>query len=587
MPEVWQFVNRSHQSTGQMMLDICDGQYFRTHPLFSRNRKALQLIINNDDIEIVNPIGSHTKKHKLSIFYYTLGNIPPEFRSGLHAIQLLCVSRSADLKMGGLHLLMSDFILTVNQLSSTGVSVMVNGNHVLLEGALVMASCDTLAAHSMGGFKEGVGFAYKACRVCMGNKQEIKTLFSEKEFALRDEDEHRVRSARLETLAPAEKAYWSKMWGINALSWLQSVDGFPICTGLVQDPMHLLLEGVVPYVLKLVLLNFVIVEKHFTLDWLNQRIQSFPYTYLEKKSKPEIIDKAHISDDGKLRQTSAGMFTLCLILPYILAGKIPENNEIWLNFMRLVQITLLATSPSGTGTTASVLSQLICDHHQNFISLFPRASVIPKMHYMVHLPSQLLKYGPLRHHWCMRFEAKHAYFKNQKWRNFKNLPLSISTKHQKYMCFKQSGKNGAPAENFLYVGDIVKSNNELIQLDVEYPGLVVIGIDTSMVYRAKELIIHGHCYRPGCAVVLDYIDSLPQFAIVKDIVVIQDVKYFVVEPMKTQSFAFHAVAYILDRTRTMCLVRHEDLFSRWPLNIHRLHGEKSVINKYSHIGEYF
>ena len=68
MPEVWQFVNRSHQSTGQMMLDICDGQYFRTHPLFSRNRKALQLIINNDDIEIVNPIGSHTKNTSLVSF---------------------------------------------------------------------------------------------------------------------------------------------------------------------------------------------------------------------------------------------------------------------------------------------------------------------------------------------------------------------------------------------------------------------------------------------------------------------------------------------------------------------------------------
>ena len=35
------------------------------------------------------------------------------------------------------------------------------------------------------------------------------------------------------------------------------------------------------------------------------------------------------------------------------------------------------------------------------------------MIYLIHLPSLILKFGPLIRAWCMCFEAKHAYFKDQ------------------------------------------------------------------------------------------------------------------------------------------------------------------------------
>ena len=75
-----------------------------------RNPRALQIFLNTDDIEIVNPIGSHTKKHKITMFYYTLGNVPPHFRSRLQAIQLLGVARAKDLKKCGPGVLLEDFI---------------------------------------------------------------------------------------------------------------------------------------------------------------------------------------------------------------------------------------------------------------------------------------------------------------------------------------------------------------------------------------------------------------------------------------------------------------------------------------------
>ena len=34
---------------------------------------------------------------------------------------------------------------------------------------------DTLAAHSIGGFKVGVGFALRQCRNCLGTKEMLST----------------------------------------------------------------------------------------------------------------------------------------------------------------------------------------------------------------------------------------------------------------------------------------------------------------------------------------------------------------------------------------------------------------------------
>ena len=48
-----------------MIADFCDGNIFKTHPLFSRDPSALQLMLYYDEVEIANPLGAKTGKHKL------------------------------------------------------------------------------------------------------------------------------------------------------------------------------------------------------------------------------------------------------------------------------------------------------------------------------------------------------------------------------------------------------------------------------------------------------------------------------------------------------------------------------------------
>lgn len=60
---------RGHQRNDNLLSDFCDGKYYKSHDLFSKDHTALQLIVYYDDVEVCNPLGSRAKKHKLGISY--------------------------------------------------------------------------------------------------------------------------------------------------------------------------------------------------------------------------------------------------------------------------------------------------------------------------------------------------------------------------------------------------------------------------------------------------------------------------------------------------------------------------------------
>lgn len=73
------------------------------------------------------------------------------------------------------------------------------------------------------------------------------------------------------------------------------------------------------------------------------------------------------------------------------------------------------------------LKGLIKEHLQLFRDIIGE-NITPKQHYLVHVPSQILKFGPLVRAWAMRFEAKHQQFRKilKITKNFKNFPKTLS-----------------------------------------------------------------------------------------------------------------------------------------------------------------
>ena len=93
-------------------------------------------------------------------------------------------------------------------------------------------------------------------------------------------------------------------YGINHRSPLNAIEHFHVANGqLPQDVMHVLLEGVLPLETKLMLNVFIFEEKYFSLQFLNERIQSFSYGREESRNKvPKPIERTHLmSSSSKLR----------------------------------------------------------------------------------------------------------------------------------------------------------------------------------------------------------------------------------------------------------------------------------------------
>lgn len=51
----------------------------------------------------------------------------------------------------------------------------IRGKEQLVRGGVLFVLADTLAAHALGGFKAGVGFALRKCRMCLATKEQIST----------------------------------------------------------------------------------------------------------------------------------------------------------------------------------------------------------------------------------------------------------------------------------------------------------------------------------------------------------------------------------------------------------------------------
>jgi hypothetical protein len=68
-PFVLSEVENPHFSNDGCIADVMDGNFFKTHPVFSVHVKGLQILAYYDDLEVTNVVGSSAKKHKVGVFF--------------------------------------------------------------------------------------------------------------------------------------------------------------------------------------------------------------------------------------------------------------------------------------------------------------------------------------------------------------------------------------------------------------------------------------------------------------------------------------------------------------------------------------
>ena len=121
------------------------------------------------------------------------------------------------------------------------------------------------------------------------------------QLQLRTKESHLEQCNLLED-EDSERDY-SVEFGINSRSSLMSLEYFDLCSGgLVPDILHDVLEGALQYEAKLLLKHCILDEKYFSLDYLNQLIDTFELGYMESNRPSKITSKTLRAQDNSLKQ---------------------------------------------------------------------------------------------------------------------------------------------------------------------------------------------------------------------------------------------------------------------------------------------
>ena len=88
---------------------------------------------------------------------------------------------------------------------------------------------------------------------------------------------------------------------------------------------------------------------------------------------------------------AAQMWLLGRLLPIMIGDLVPEGDDKWVNFLLLMKIVDWLFCPKITPDDVGYLATLITEHHYKFVDLYPDASKIPKIHFILHMPRLILQ----------------------------------------------------------------------------------------------------------------------------------------------------------------------------------------------------
>lgn len=521
-----------------------------TENLVHTERSSLGLILYQDAFEVVNPLGSGKKKHKILAVYLTLADLLPHHRSSIDQMQLVLLCREQDFKHFGQDLVIGCLVKDLKDLENNGI-VLPDGQ--VCKGVLHAIAGDNLGSHGIGGFLENFSLSVNFCRYCDIDRNTFQA-DPLCRAATRTEQSYREHVQRLEGGSVHSG-------GIKFDSLFNDLSFFHVCwPGLPPCIGHDLFEGIVSFDLALYIQHLVKVDKQLTYLELNRRISQFKYLGNDANDKPcEVIP-------GSDKLSAVQNWCLLRLLPVLIGEKIesPGENQVWQLVLQLREMVSLICAPAISSGQIAYLRVLIDEYLCFRKQAFPDQQLKPKHHYVSHYPELIIRFGPLIRLWTLRFESKHTYFKQcaRKLHNFKNVCLTLAERHQLLQVYLNGGN--------LFPPDVLvekaaaffpKDYNDSIKESVlSYD----FGPENTLI--AHEATVKGTKYKKNMHVVID--ESFEGLLIGKIIVVLihnNSAVYFITE--KCKALLLHDVGiYGLTPVQgCYCCVKQDDLVDYYPL----------------------
>jgi hypothetical protein len=558
------------QEPPQLYRDFTDGSIFRENELFQRLQDSLKIILYQDAFEIVNPLGSARKKHKIVGVYYTLGNLYPHHRSTIDQIQLVCVCRESDLDFFGADRLYRRLIKDLKQIESTGIDIGTE-NNVL--GTVVSMLGDNLGSHCIGGFTCNFSTTSHMCRFCLIEKDMLFDHGIDPNAPSRSVVNYMNALQRL-----AAEPTLNHYEGVKHNSPFNSLKYYHVCNGLPPCLGHDLFEGIVQYDLAMALKDFI-QAGWFSLQELNIMLKNFKLEGEEATNKPSDIGKG-----DKIGGHAVQNWYLLRFLPLIICHKVMDwDDSVWNMVILLREIVEYVCSPSITVEQIAYLDDLIKEYISCRCTLF-EVRLRPKHHYLSHYPELILKFGPLIRLWTLRMESKHSYFKEtaRRSKNFINITHTLSKKHQLLQAYYSEGTIfpddvECPQNTIKFVAQLYNDNvthSTASQPEIDEESLV-----------CHSITFRGTKYMKGQYVAVSRVDGCLQFGKITMIVVSTSGPYkpFLVVEVHLSSYIKRMGVYQLEESgmRDMHCIAIHDLIDYFPLNGKRIDGNDYLVLKHS------
>ena len=535
-----------------LLVDVTDGTVFKTNIFFKENPESLKIQLYQDSFEIVNPIGSARKKHKLLGIYMTILNLPDHLRSHVNSIKLVALCKEVNFNHEKVY---GKIVDDLKIIENDGIKI----GKKYLKGSVVCISGDNLGSHGLSGFMENFSTAKYWCRFCTITKDE----FHSENYFLKICKSRSVDSYKE---ALRNKGTKNDYEGIKFNSKFNELKYYHVCLpGLPPCLGHDAFEGVIAYDLKLYI-HYFIKKGWFTLAELNAAIESFEYSQEDKKDKPiKVSEKSE-----RIIGNACQIWTLLRVLPLLIRNKIKDiHDEVWMNLLLLNEVTEIICAPKIHKSVLHYLKSCIFDYVTQRKLLFPNVNLRPKHHFLMHYPELILQFGPLIKVWTLRFESKHQYFKRavRHMMNFINVTKTLSEKHELFQSLIRLGSDSRIETQM--------QGTRRFEITFYTPNIQTAikrsGIATANIYECEKVIHKGTEYNKGNALVLRQ-DGYRYNVVIGRICMFlyeEDTVYVLFEVMENE-FMPYLSAYQIYKPIAYECHRLQDILDFKPLHVYEL-----------------
>ena len=612
-----------------VLSDYYHGSAYAQHRTQHPDGRCFQLLLFQDEFDF-NAYSASGGLYKPNGFYYSLGNLPAEYRSKVDLIQLAYMILAKDMKATAQEELLDHDKLkaVLKPLIDELIDLKINGinfNGEIIPVCLLFLIGDSLGQHQIGGYVRNFSSEY-TCRFCPMSKTDFKTRpFDVMPLRTREEYDQAVdiakrrwrtnRRALLRMTAKKVKRlgnqrlrgmlakcsgpqmrsvlkksvsknafkklcavsyrgvkYRPSPFNLEALNFHVSTPAQPVCLS------HDLFEGTLKVVLAQILKYFIEVKEYFDLETLNRRIKNFKCQGSDARDAPLPLKTL-----AKLNGNACEIWNLCRLLPLMIGDLIQdEDDTYWQLYLLMKQIVEWVCAPKITLEQVTYLRVLIRSYLNMIKKLLPD-TLIPKHHFLCHYPDLILIFGPLIRLSTLRFESKHMFFKEvvRACKSYINITLTMARKYMSRFAYDHSSEIIPP--DVLY--DSSKARPvDLADFNETQIAALPENVDYENVESVSAVTLKSVDYCKGQVLILDRESAQDLKAgRISDILIQDQTKVLFLFEETTAINTLNGY-YILQSpapTKSYCVRTIEDLPDYYPLPVYKFQQKECIVLKHA------